>query len=117
MLAEDVVRLVGLAPELFGNQGEPKRPGFKTKLNKSYAIFSKDLEDDSDMEEEFSALIFLLGGVENIIRLQSIISPEFTEFNFYLPSRASDIIQDGYLSRDNIKKLNDLNASIGFGFF
>lgn len=117
MPAEDVIRLVGIKPELFGNQGEPKRPGSKTLLNKSYVIFSKNLSEDSDMAEDLSVFLSELGGVEKIIRIKEIIKPKFIEFNFYLPSRTSETIQDGYLSYENIEAVYSLKATIGFNYF
>ncbi len=115
--AEEVVGLVGLRPELFGNKGEPKRLGFKTVLNKSYAIFSKNLLEESNISDDLTALVLQLGGIDEILLLQKKINPEFTEFNFYLPSRTSEIIQDGYLSQENIEVLYKLRATVGFNFF
>jgi hypothetical protein len=115
--AEEVVRLAGVTPELFGNQGAPKRPGSKTLLSKSYVIFSKDLLEDSDLAESFSDFVSELGGIAKITQLKQLVKPEFVEFNFYLPSRTSEIIQDGYLSHENIEILYKLRATIGFNHF
>ncbi|KPZ05576.1 hypothetical protein ALO41_200007 [Pseudomonas amygdali pv. ulmi] len=115
--AAEVVRIVGLTPELFGNKGEPKRPGLKSVISLSYTIFSISLPEDSDMADNFASLIMHMGGKDNIIQLQNIIKPDFTEFNFYIPSRTSEIIQDGYLSQDCIGMLHELNATVGFNFY
>jgi hypothetical protein len=68
--AEEVIRIVGLTPELFGNKGEPKRPSLKPLLSQSYTIFSIALPEDSGIAENFSALIMNMGGADNIIQLQ-----------------------------------------------
>ncbi|WP_229614266.1 hypothetical protein [Pseudomonas syringae] len=117
MPAEEVARLAGVTPELSGNQGEPKRPGSKTLLNKSYVIFSKSLPEDSDMAEDLSFFLSELGGVEKIMHMKEIVNPKFIEFNFYLPSRTSETIQDGYLSCENIEAMYNLKATIGFNYF
>lgn len=117
MPAEEVARLAGVTPELSGNQGEPKRPGSKTLLNKSYVIFSKSLPEDSDMAEDLSFFLSELGGVEKIMHIKEVVNPKFIEFNFYLPSRTSETIQDGYLSCENIEAMYNLKATIGFNYF
>ncbi len=69
------------------------------------------------MADSFSEFLYEIGGVEKIINIKKIVNPEFVEFNFYLPSRSSEIIQDGYLSHENIEILHKLSATIGFNHF
>ncbi|GFM91948.1 MULTISPECIES: hypothetical protein [Pseudomonas] len=117
LTAEEVVALVGVAASRLGNRGEPVKPGVKTRLTRSYAIFSLDFLNDYELCEMLPALLTHLGGINHLFQIQSQIQPEFSEIHFDLPVAASDESQEGYLSTTVIADVSQLKASISFGFF
>lgn len=115
--AEELVTLVGAAPSRFGNRGESVKPGIKTLLTRSYAIFSRDFEGGFELNDMLPALLAGLGGVDHLFQIRNQVKPEFLEIHFDLPVMKSDESQDGYLSEAVVADTFRLGASLSFGYF
>ena len=117
MSAEAVASRLGVAASRLGNRGELVKPGVKTRLVRSYTIFSMDFTSDDELHDMFPALLARLGGLDRLLHLRNEVQPEFLEIHFDLPVRESDDSQDGYLSEKVIADVFQLKARLSFGFF
>jgi hypothetical protein len=115
--ADEVGALLGVPASMSGNRGELVRPYVKTRLARSYALFSKEFPFEFPLNEMLPALVKSLGGEENILRIKGRVQPEFLEVNFDLPSSSAEASQDGFLSEEVIATASRLGVSIGFEFF
>jgi hypothetical protein len=115
--ADAIPILLGVAATRLGNRGEPVKSGVKTRLTRSYTIFSMNFTSDYDLSDMFSELLVTLGGCDRLIKVRDEIKPEFIEFYFDLPVQHSEESQDGFLSELVIADMYELKASVAFGFF
>lgn len=117
LAAEEVVDLVGATASRLGNRGEPVKPGVKTLLTRSYAIFSMSFASDYELNDMLPTLLTHLGGLGRLVQIRNKLSPEFVEIHFDLPVAESEEPQDGYLSEAVVADISQLRASLSFGFF
>jgi hypothetical protein len=115
--ADEVSNLMGAAAAQHGNRGELVRPVVKTRLTRSYAIFSKEFPHDFDLSEMLPELLNYLGGEDHVFQVKCQVRPEFLEVHFDLPARQAESSQDGYLSESVVAAACRLGVSISFGFF
>jgi hypothetical protein len=117
LTAQEVATMVGVAPSMLGNIGEPVRPGVRTMLIRSYVLYEMNFANDYALCDMLPSFIKYLGGIDHICWVQSQVNPEFSELHFDLPVKSDIESQEGYLSAIDVEMICKIRGSISLGFF
>ena len=74
------------------------------------------MSDDTPVAEYVPLIIEYLGGIGKLHGVNKAVSPEFLEFDIYLPVRRSEVPPGCFLPVEVMSMLVDLDATVGIQF-
>jgi hypothetical protein len=96
--------------------GEAVKPGVETLLKKSYIRFSVEFSSPPNIFDIVPAIISHSGGADYLCTAREEIQPEYTEINIVMPIKQSLEQEGGFISKESIKDIERLCASLSFEF-
>jgi hypothetical protein len=116
LTCQQVESLVGVAPSFTATRGEPTRPGRDILFPRSSVQYSLEFPIGCRLDEMIPALLAKLGGAAHLHDVRDRVTPEFLEFDIFLPIKGSLEQEGGFLSEETLRDLVDLRATLSFGF-
>lgn len=113
---EEVVRLIGVEPNLLGKKGDQIRPGVTGVWKKNVVLYERPIIKYNSWDQAISSLIEEVGGVEKLQAMKGRIDPEFILFDLKLPVRSSDEQEDGAIGSDTMRAISSIGADLAFSF-